>query len=154
MSPGWQEPAVGGMSPGWQEPALGGLLGGGVLTLGQCCRIGSGAQGRVSPCRSPRLSSSFSSCVAQREFECINPKKQKKKKNYKNSGVIILRSCKVSQPGWAWCRGKVWGHTERYQCRRQRALGVEPASEVRGKLLRLVQLTICDPMNYTVHGIL
>lgn len=80
-----------------------------MLTLGQRCRIGSGAQGRVSPCRSPRLSS-FSSCVAQREFECINPKKQKKKKNYKNSGVIILRSCKVSQPGWAWCRGKVWGH--------------------------------------------
>ena len=71
-----------------------------MLTLGQRCRIGSGAQGRVSPCRSPRLSS-FSSCVAQREFECINPKKQKKKKNYKNSGVIILRSCKVSQPGWA-----------------------------------------------------
>ncbi|KAB0393169.1 hypothetical protein E2I00_014982 [Balaenoptera physalus] len=30
-----------------------------------------------------------------REFECINPKKQKKKKNYKNSGIIILRSCKV-----------------------------------------------------------
>ncbi|TSK38535.1 Protein NLRC5 [Bagarius yarrelli] len=29
------------------------------------------------------------------EFECINPKKQKKKKNYKNSGIIILKSCKV-----------------------------------------------------------
>uniref|UniRef100_A0A8C5GA43 Copine-2 n=1 Tax=Gouania willdenowi TaxID=441366 RepID=A0A8C5GA43_GOUWI len=29
------------------------------------------------------------------EFDCINPKKQKKKKNYKNSGVIILKSCKV-----------------------------------------------------------
>ncbi|KAF3689149.1 Copine-2 [Channa argus] len=29
------------------------------------------------------------------EFECINPKKQKKKKNYKNSGVIIVKSCKV-----------------------------------------------------------
>uniref|UniRef100_A0A8C5ERT7 Copine-2 n=1 Tax=Gouania willdenowi TaxID=441366 RepID=A0A8C5ERT7_GOUWI len=28
------------------------------------------------------------------EFDCINPKKQKKKKNYKNSGVIILKSCK------------------------------------------------------------
>ncbi|XP_044787835.2 copine-2 isoform X1 [Bubalus bubalis] len=32
-----------------------------------------------------------------REFECINPKKQKKKKNYKNSGVIILRSCKITR---------------------------------------------------------
>ncbi|XP_059940542.1 copine-2 isoform X3 [Mesoplodon densirostris] len=31
-----------------------------------------------------------------REFECINPKKQKKK-NYKNSGVIILRSCKINR---------------------------------------------------------
>ncbi|CAL8259959.1 unnamed protein product [Merluccius merluccius] len=29
------------------------------------------------------------------EFECINPKKQRKKKNYKNSGVIVLRSCKI-----------------------------------------------------------
>uniref|UniRef100_A0A8B9KIY6 Copine-2 n=1 Tax=Astyanax mexicanus TaxID=7994 RepID=A0A8B9KIY6_ASTMX len=26
------------------------------------------------------------------EFECINPKKQKKKKNYKNSGIIILKA--------------------------------------------------------------
>ncbi|KAG8510061.1 Copine-2 [Galemys pyrenaicus] len=31
------------------------------------------------------------------EFECINPKKQKKKKNYKNSGIIILRSCKINR---------------------------------------------------------
>uniref|UniRef100_A0A8C0IAY9 Copine-3 n=1 Tax=Bubo bubo TaxID=30461 RepID=A0A8C0IAY9_BUBBB len=30
------------------------------------------------------------------ELECINPKKQKKKKNYKNSGIIIVKSCKVS----------------------------------------------------------
>uniref|UniRef100_A0A8C7VIY1 Copine-2 n=1 Tax=Oncorhynchus mykiss TaxID=8022 RepID=A0A8C7VIY1_ONCMY len=29
------------------------------------------------------------------EFECINPKKQKKKKSYRNSGIIILKSCKV-----------------------------------------------------------
>ncbi|XP_059507529.1 copine-2 isoform X2 [Stegostoma tigrinum] len=29
------------------------------------------------------------------EFECINSKKQKKKKNYKNSGIIIVKSCKV-----------------------------------------------------------
>jgi len=31
----------------------------------------------------------------QVEFDCINPKKQKKKKNYKNSGVIVVKSCKV-----------------------------------------------------------
>uniref|UniRef100_A0A8D2JAD8 Copine-2 n=1 Tax=Varanus komodoensis TaxID=61221 RepID=A0A8D2JAD8_VARKO len=30
------------------------------------------------------------------EFECINPKKQKKKRSYKNSGIIIVKSCKVS----------------------------------------------------------
>uniref|UniRef100_A0A6I8PAZ7 Copine-2 n=1 Tax=Ornithorhynchus anatinus TaxID=9258 RepID=A0A6I8PAZ7_ORNAN len=34
------------------------------------------------------------------ELECINPKKQKKKKNYKNSGIIIVRSCKtLDSPG-------------------------------------------------------
>ncbi|MFT7816862.1 copine-2-like [Arapaima gigas] len=33
--------------------------------------------------------------LQQVEFECINLKKQKKKKKYKNSGVIIVRSCKV-----------------------------------------------------------
>uniref|UniRef100_A0A672ZIU1 Copine-2 n=1 Tax=Sphaeramia orbicularis TaxID=375764 RepID=A0A672ZIU1_9TELE len=31
------------------------------------------------------------------EFDCINPKKQKKKKNYKNSGIIILKSCKITR---------------------------------------------------------
>uniref|UniRef100_A0A6I8N4F5 Copine-2 n=1 Tax=Ornithorhynchus anatinus TaxID=9258 RepID=A0A6I8N4F5_ORNAN len=31
------------------------------------------------------------------ELECINPKKQKKKKNYKNSGIIIVRSCKITR---------------------------------------------------------
>lgn len=36
--------------------------------------------------------------VCQVEFDCINPKKQKKKKNYKNSGIIIVKSCKVSTP--------------------------------------------------------
>lgn len=35
-------------------------------------------------------------CVLQLELDCINPKKQKKKKNYKNSGIIIVKSCKVS----------------------------------------------------------
>ena len=51
------------------------------------------------------MSFSFSSYVAQLEFECINPKKQRKKKNYKNSGIIILRSCKVSQ----WRVGEAQG---------------------------------------------
>uniref|UniRef100_A0A670YGA3 Copine-2 n=1 Tax=Pseudonaja textilis TaxID=8673 RepID=A0A670YGA3_PSETE len=31
------------------------------------------------------------------EFECINPKKQKKKRSYKNSGVIIVKSCKITR---------------------------------------------------------
>ncbi|XP_065423021.1 copine-2 isoform X3 [Chrysemys picta bellii] len=31
------------------------------------------------------------------ELECINPKKQKKKKNYKNSGVILVKSCKITR---------------------------------------------------------
>ncbi|KAG7523183.1 hypothetical protein JOB18_041367 [Solea senegalensis] len=31
------------------------------------------------------------------EFDCINPKKQKKKKNYKNSGFIIVKSCKITR---------------------------------------------------------
>uniref|UniRef100_A0AAY4DPX1 Copine-2 n=1 Tax=Denticeps clupeoides TaxID=299321 RepID=A0AAY4DPX1_9TELE len=35
--------------------------------------------------------------VFQIEFECINPKKQKKKKNYKNSGIILLKSCKITR---------------------------------------------------------
>uniref|UniRef100_A0A8C6WIE6 Copine-3 n=1 Tax=Neogobius melanostomus TaxID=47308 RepID=A0A8C6WIE6_9GOBI len=33
--------------------------------------------------------------MSEVEFDCINPKKQKKKKNYKNSGFIIVKSCKV-----------------------------------------------------------
>uniref|UniRef100_A0A6I8S3F2 Copine-2 n=1 Tax=Xenopus tropicalis TaxID=8364 RepID=A0A6I8S3F2_XENTR len=31
------------------------------------------------------------------EFECINPKKQKKKRSYKNSGIIIIKSCKITR---------------------------------------------------------
>ncbi|KAG7468686.1 hypothetical protein MATL_G00145620 [Megalops atlanticus] len=31
------------------------------------------------------------------EFECINPKKLKKKKSYKNSGMIVLKSCKITR---------------------------------------------------------
>uniref|UniRef100_A0A8C8JCW8 C2 domain-containing protein n=1 Tax=Oncorhynchus tshawytscha TaxID=74940 RepID=A0A8C8JCW8_ONCTS len=44
-------------------------------------------------------SGNFLLCVLllQIEFECINPKKQKKKKSYKNSGIIILKSCKVER---------------------------------------------------------
>ncbi|XP_030632091.1 copine-1 isoform X2 [Chanos chanos] len=29
------------------------------------------------------------------EFDCVHPEKQKKKKNYKNSGVIRIKSCKI-----------------------------------------------------------
>ncbi|XP_055507903.1 copine-1-like isoform X2 [Leucoraja erinacea] len=29
------------------------------------------------------------------EFDCINPEKKKKKKSYKNSGIIRVRSCKI-----------------------------------------------------------
>lgn len=32
---------------------------------------------------------------SQAEFECINSKKKQKKKRYKNSGVIIVKKCKV-----------------------------------------------------------
>uniref|UniRef100_A0A3Q0R6Q4 Copine 3 n=1 Tax=Amphilophus citrinellus TaxID=61819 RepID=A0A3Q0R6Q4_AMPCI len=32
---------------------------------------------------------------SQAEFECINSKKKQKKKGYKNSGVIIIKQCKV-----------------------------------------------------------
>lgn len=45
---------------------------------------------------SPALTPVSVSHVLQLELECINPKKQKKKKNYKNSGIIIVKSCKVS----------------------------------------------------------
>ncbi|XP_075045066.1 copine-2 isoform X2 [Mixophyes fleayi] len=31
------------------------------------------------------------------EIDCINPKKQKKKRNYKNSGVIIIKFCKITR---------------------------------------------------------
>uniref|UniRef100_U3FX88 Copine-2 n=1 Tax=Micrurus fulvius TaxID=8637 RepID=U3FX88_MICFL len=31
------------------------------------------------------------------EFECINPKKQRKKRSYKNSGIIIVKSCKITR---------------------------------------------------------
>lgn len=57
------------------------------------------AWGRLSLHGDPKVSFCFSSRVVQLEFECINPKKQRKKKNYKNSGIIILRSCKVGQRG-------------------------------------------------------
>uniref|UniRef100_A0A8C4S0V0 Copine-2 n=1 Tax=Erpetoichthys calabaricus TaxID=27687 RepID=A0A8C4S0V0_ERPCA len=40
-------------------------------------------------------------CEAQNaielEFECLNPKKQKKKKSYRNSGIIIVKSCWISR---------------------------------------------------------
>ena len=35
---------------------------------------------------------------AQIQWECINPKYQIRKKNYRNSGVVILNHCKVKKP--------------------------------------------------------
>uniref|UniRef100_A0A8C2Z5S9 Copine-3 n=1 Tax=Cyclopterus lumpus TaxID=8103 RepID=A0A8C2Z5S9_CYCLU len=35
--------------------------------------------------------------MSEVEFDCINPKKQKKKKNYRNSGFIIVKSCKITR---------------------------------------------------------
>lgn len=32
---------------------------------------------------------------SQVQWECINPKYKVKKKNYKNSGIVILNLCKV-----------------------------------------------------------
>lgn len=34
--------------------------------------------------------------MLQVQWECINPKYKVKKKNYKNSGIVILNLCKVS----------------------------------------------------------
>ncbi|XP_066933645.1 copine-3-like isoform X1 [Clytia hemisphaerica] len=39
----------------------------------------------------------LSSCDGQKQWDLINPKKQKKKKSYKNSGIIILDSIKVER---------------------------------------------------------
>lgn len=33
--------------------------------------------------------------LCQVQFECIHPEKQKKKKSYKNSGVVSVKNCKV-----------------------------------------------------------
>lgn len=34
-------------------------------------------------------------CFSQVQFDCIHPEKQKKKKSYKNSGVVSVKNCKV-----------------------------------------------------------
>lgn len=49
-----------------------------------------------------RTSSGLSAFLAvvfhpQIQWECINPKYQVKKKNYRNSGVVILTQCKVKE---------------------------------------------------------
>lgn len=87
-----------------------------------------GPRGGSVPHGSPKLSFSFF-YVVQLEFECINPKKQRKKKNYKNSGIIILRSCKVSQRGWAQGRAPFGGVMSGAVTAEGigRALGMEPA---------------------------
>lgn len=36
----------------------------------------------------------------QVEFECINEKKRQKKKNYKNSGIVSVKHCEVSNIFW------------------------------------------------------
>lgn len=38
----------------------------------------------------------FSFASMQVEFECINEKKRQKKKNYKNSGIVSVKHCEVS----------------------------------------------------------
>lgn len=35
--------------------------------------------------------------VSQVQFDCIHPEKQKKKKSYKNSGVVSVKNCKVEK---------------------------------------------------------
>lgn len=53
--------------------------------------------------------------VPQVQWDCMNPKYKLKKRNYKNSGVVVLLDLKVSaampsraEPG---CRGAAWGRT-------------------------------------------
>ena len=41
------------------------------------------------------ISNLYHNFINQKQWECINQKKQAKKKGYKNSGVIILREIKV-----------------------------------------------------------
>lgn len=36
----------------------------------------------------------------QVEFECINEKKRQKKKSYKNSGIVSVKRCEVSNAFW------------------------------------------------------
>lgn len=36
----------------------------------------------------------------QVEFECINEKKRQKKKSYKNSGIVSVKHCEVSNIFW------------------------------------------------------
>lgn len=50
-----------------------------------------------SPGSSPPLRSTPGSlCALQVQWECINPKYRDKKKNYKNSGLVVLAQCKVT----------------------------------------------------------
>lgn len=59
----------------------------GELTQSDVCHVSCGCA-----CRSiqtVRLS------VSQVQFDCIHPEKQKKKKSYKNSGVVSVKNCKV-----------------------------------------------------------
>lgn len=46
----------------------------------------------------------FSFFCPQAEFECINSKKKQKKKGYKNSGVVSVKSCQVGVFPFVSCR--------------------------------------------------
>lgn len=39
----------------------------------------------------------LSAFFLQMEFECIHPEKKQRKKSYKNSGIISIKSCKVGR---------------------------------------------------------
>lgn len=41
--------------------------------------------------------------MLQVQWECINPKYKVKKKNYKNSGIVILNQCKVTDIYMFFC---------------------------------------------------
>lgn len=47
----------------------------------------------------------------QVEFECINEKKRQKKKNYKNSGIVSVKHCEVSDVFWYYSVSECSGIT-------------------------------------------
>ncbi|XP_078256416.1 copine-2 [Rhinoraja longicauda] len=51
----------------------------------------------IGECETTVTKLSEASDSVEIEFECINSKKQKKKKTYKNSGIIVVKSCKITR---------------------------------------------------------